>query len=112
MRKLEQIGIIGLFLFCVMNPIFVQSETREDRTIEVSQNIKKVGEFLRNQDYFEEISKLCHEDKCFAIDVHDLNHSLEILEEKVLKEIQFEYGSEKALEAKIKGFSITKILTR
>jgi hypothetical protein len=95
-----------------MNPMFVQSETKEDHTIEASQNIKTVGEFLKNQDYFEKISKLCHEDKCFSIDIHDLSHSLEVMEEKVLKEIQSEFGSDKALEAKLKGFSITKILTR
>ena len=30
----------------------------------------------------------------------------------VLKEIRLEFGEEKELEAKLKGFSITKILTR
>ncbi|MCI8574974.1 MAG: hypothetical protein HFI09_00715 [Bacilli bacterium] len=112
MRKLEQLGIVALFLFCIMNPSFIQKERQEDHTIEVSQNIKGVGEFLRNQDYFEVVSKLCHEDKCFSIDIHDLNHSLEVMEEKVLNAIELEFGSDKAMDAKIKGFSITKILTR
>ncbi len=112
MRKLEHILLFGLFFFCIMNPHLVQSESSTDGTIIVSQNIKSVGEFLKNQDYFENISKLCHEDSCFSIDIHDLKRSIEVMEEKVLKEIRLEFGEEKELEAKLKGFSITKILTR
>lgn len=112
MRKIQQICLLGLFLFCVMNPQFVLSDSNDDKTIEVSQNIKSVGEFLRNQEYFENVSKLCHEDSCFAIDIHDLSRSISVMEEKVLEEIRDVYGEETANMTQAKGFSITKILTR
>lgn len=112
MRKLEHFLMISLFLFCIMNPQFVQSEMTDDKTVLVSQNIKSVGEFLKHQDYYENISKLCHEDSCFSIDIHDLSRSISVMEEKVLDQIKLEFGEEKALEAKLKGFSITKILMR
>ena len=112
MRKLQNFCLLGLFLFCIMNPQFVQSESNEDKTIKVSQNIKNVGEFLKNQEYFQQITKLCHEDSCFAIDIHDLNRSIAVMEEKVLKQIRLELGEEAANMISVKGFSVTKVLTR
>lgn len=112
MRKLQNFCLLGLFLFCIMNPQYVQSESKEDKTVEVSQNIKSIGEFLKKQDYFQQISKLCHEDSCFAIDIHDLNRSISVMEEKVLNQIRLEFGEEVANMTEAKGFSITKILMR
>ena len=112
MRKLERFLIFCLFLFCIMNPQFVIKEESEDKTVFVSKNIKDIGDFLKHQEYFENISQLCHEESCFSIDVHDLSRSIEVLEEKVLNQIKLEFGEEKAMEAKLKGFSITKILMR
>ena len=83
----------------------------EDKTIYVSQNIKTIGEFLKKQDYYEQITKLCHEDLCYSVDVHDLPRSLEVMEEKVLAYILKNYGSEVETKVSLKGFAVTKILT-
>lgn len=97
--------------FCFFNPSFVQSDI-SGKAYVISENIKTISNYLKEQDYFESISKLCHEDECFAIDVHDLKHSIETIEEKMLRRIEERLGSEEALRTSLKGFSITKILTR
>jgi len=95
-----------------MNPALVISREVEDHTFYVSENIKSIHQFLKQQDYFENISKICHEEQCFAIDVHDLDRSIEVAQNKMLRIIEEQLGEEKAIEANLKGFSITKILTR
>ena len=55
MRKLELFLIFCLFLFCIMNPQFVIKEESEDKTVFVSKNIKDIGDFLKHQEYFENI---------------------------------------------------------
>ncbi len=111
MRKLELLGIFLLGFFCVANPKFVQGE-QDNRTYEVSENIHNIGEFLKQQDYLFEVSKICHDTKCFSIDVNDLNRSISLAEEKMLQYIEETKGKEEAIQAKLKGFSITKVLLR
>lgn len=79
---------------------------------EIMENIKDIGEFLKTQDYFENVSQICHENECFSIDIHDLNRSIGVVENKIIQKIKETHGEEKALEAKLKGLSITKVLTR
>lgn len=112
MKRIRNFFLLGLIAFCVMNPQYMRTDDIEDHTYEVAQNIRNMNEFLRNQDYFEQVSKLCYEQNCFSIDIHDLERSLAVMEEKVIDQIKLEFGENAALEAKLKGFSITKILTR
>lgn len=112
MRKLELFVIGVLFLFCVMNPELVNSEQKDNRTFFVSENIYHIGDFLKQQDYFSEVSKICHDTKCFAIDVYDLNHSISVVQDKMFQYIKDTKGEDVAIEAQLKGFSITKILLR
>lgn len=109
MRKI-QICLLALFVFYVTHPEYVNSEV--EKTYEVEENMKNIGEYIKEQDYFQSISKLCHENDCFSIDIHDLTRSLQNMEEKILSKIKEKYGEEKSLEASLKGISITKILTR
>ena len=112
MRRIRNFFLFALISFCVFHPQYMNTEGIEDNTIVVAENIRNMNEFLRTQDYFEQVSQLCHESNCFSIDIHDLERSLSVMEEKVIDAIRLEFGEDVATEAKLKGFSITKILTR
>ncbi len=110
MRKIH-VCLLLLFVFYVTHPEYVVKSDTE-KTYEVEENIKNIKDYIKQQDYFESISKLCHEDDCFSIDLQNLTRSIEFMEEKILTKIEETYGEEKSLEARLKGFAITKILTR
>lgn len=110
MSKLLQIICLCSLLVLFVSPKFVYSEER--KSYYIMENIKTLSDFLKEQDYFENITQICHEEECFAIDIHDLKHSLQSIEQKVLTRIQVQYGKEVALQTELKGFSITRILTR
>lgn len=108
MKKLRNIILFSFITFCFFNQS-VQSDTV---SYDVMENIKNIGEFLKSQEYFEQVSHICHEEECFSIDIHDLNRSIVVVENKIVQKIKDTYGEDKALEAKLKGLSITKVLTR
>lgn len=110
MKLILKIFLLLSMLILAINPLFVQSE-EELKTFFVSENIKNLGEFLRQQNYYENITKICHNEECYAIDIHDLKKSLQVVEEKMLRKIEKTFGKEEALKVSLKGFSITKILT-
>lgn len=110
MRKIH-VCLILLFVFYITHPEYVVKSDTET-SYEVEENIKNIKEYIKKQDYFQSISKLCHEEDCFSIDLQNLTKSIEKMEEKILTKIEEKYGEEKSLEARLKGFSITKILTR
>lgn len=112
MRRIRNFFLLAFLAFCIMHPQYMKTDDLEDNTHVVAQNIRNMNEFLRSQDYFDQVKQLCHETNCFSIDIHDLEHSLSVMEEKVIDQIKLEFGESAAMEAKLKGFSITKILTR
>lgn len=99
-----------VILFCTCFSKMTESEKKNGYSI--SENIKSIEKFLKDQSYFEEVSHLCDSEKCYPIDVHDLKNSIENIETKVLSEIEKNGGKEKAIQVQLKGFLITKILTR
>lgn len=110
MRKIH-LCLLLLFVFYVTHPEYVvKSEIEKSYVVE--ENIKNIKDYIQKQDYYQSISKLCHEEECFSIDLQNLTRSLEKMEEKILQKIEEKFGEEKSLEARLKGISITKILTR
>ena len=112
MTKIRNFLLLFLLGFCITHPAFMNREASFEQTYQISENIKNLGEYLKEQEYFENISGICHEEECFSIDIHDLNRSLSVVENKVIEHIKKDKGLEQALETSLKGFSITKILTR
>jgi len=98
-------------IICVISPNLVQSN-EEHHSFLISENIKNMAEFLEKQDYFLNVSKICHEEECFAIDVHDLKKSLQNVEEKMLRKIEEKLGKDASIQTSLKGFTITKVLTK
>lgn len=87
------------------------TESEEEKSYSISENIKTIELFLKNQPYFEKIKGVCTVDACYSVDIHDLKRSIHTIEEKTLAMIGQQAGKEKALETRLKGFSITKVLT-
>ena len=111
MKRIFYGFLLLFFLIFAVLPTFVQSEV-EQRIYHVTENIKEIADFLKEQDYYENISQICHENECFSIDIHDIKRSINNIENKMLKKIEENYGEEVAIQTKLKGFSITNILTR
>ncbi len=111
MKKFFNFCIVCFLFLSFVSPEKVLSEEVEDHTYYVTENIKHIGEYLKRQDYFSNVSKLCHEEECFAIDINDLNRSIQVMEQKILNQIRTKYGEDVYTEALLKGISITKILT-
>jgi hypothetical protein len=111
MNKMRNFFLIFLLGFMIINPQFVVSD-EVDKTYNGSFNIKQIGEYLKKQEYFLDVVKLCHEESCFRVDVYDLERSLNGIEEKMFQKIRMEKGEEEAIASQLKGFSITRIITR
>ncbi len=99
-----------LFYTLANSKIPEQSELFDDG-IYIVENSQHIESFLKAQDYYYDVSSLCHEDDCYSFDVFHFERSMRDMEEKVFQTIYEEYGEEAVVEARLKGFSINKVLT-